>query len=120
MSEPRCPFCNAQGVKNIASKHLGPALLLYCGPCGAIHGVVPTPKQAPPVTVASEAPASTTPSARPRPKKFTDPVLPPEPYPHVFGELKKKDLSSSELGAMYAASSGGMLGTVFGDDDNEE
>lgn len=47
--EPRCPYCNASGVDKITAQRLGGALLLYCGQCGAIHGVVPAvPKPAPP------------------------------------------------------------------------
>lgn len=42
---PRCPFCNAQGISQIEAKDLGPALLLFCKSCGAIHGVIPAPKK---------------------------------------------------------------------------
>ena len=49
--EPRCPHCNAQGVKHITAKTLGNAVIIFCGKCGAIFGVVPgqtsTPKAQP-------------------------------------------------------------------------
>ena len=42
--EPRCPFCNTTGIESIKGQRLSnAALLIYCGGCGAIHGVVPLP-----------------------------------------------------------------------------
>ena len=39
--EPRCPYCNAQGVQHIAARPLSTAVVIYCSQCGAIFGVVP-------------------------------------------------------------------------------
>lgn len=65
MTVPRCPFCNAQGLDKLAAKTLGYFSLIYCGQCGAIHGVVPLPpkkpktkQQARPVATTEQAPAS--------------------------------------------------------------
>lgn len=78
MISPRCPYCNAQGVKHIAAKQLGHFSLIFCGQCGAIYGVVPAPasgKQAP-VEKPVAAPAAAPPEAVP------PPVLPPlKPVP---------------------------------------
>ena len=49
MVKPRCPHCNAQGLKNLAVQHAGSFAVVYCGQCGAIYGVTPvTQKQKPP------------------------------------------------------------------------
>jgi len=50
MPRPRCPYCNAQGLKNITAHNTGPYAVVCCAQCGAIHGVVPvipTPKKKP-------------------------------------------------------------------------
>jgi len=55
--EPRCPYCSAKGVKEIAVKRLAKlAWVVYCGKCGAIFGVVPIPKnkEVPPAEKDSE------------------------------------------------------------------
>lgn len=39
--QPRCPFCNAQGLEAIAAKSLGTFSLICCSKCGAIHGIAP-------------------------------------------------------------------------------
>lgn len=41
---PRCPFCNAHGLSCLANQPVGAYLIVYCGQCGAIHGIIPSPK----------------------------------------------------------------------------
>lgn len=55
---PRCPHCNAQGINHLAHRLLGGYVLVYCGQCGAIYGVVPAPpqKQQPPPPISQSAP----------------------------------------------------------------
>lgn len=61
---PRCPTCDAQGIKHLANHNLGQYILVYCGQCGAIYGVVPNlaalqtqPPSPPAVEVPAPAPA---------------------------------------------------------------
>ena len=54
---PRCPYCNATGLKHLAIQEVGPITLVYCGQCGAIHGVLPRPQaQSPEVAIRSPSP----------------------------------------------------------------
>jgi len=48
MTTPRCPYCNAQGLKSLAILQAGAFAVIYCDQCGAIHGIVPMPRQAAP------------------------------------------------------------------------
>lgn len=41
MATPRCPHCNATGIDKISAKRFAEYLLVFCGQCGAIYGVVP-------------------------------------------------------------------------------
>jgi hypothetical protein len=64
---PRCPYCNATGLKHLAIQEVGPITLVYCGQCGAIHGVLPRP------------PAQSSELAREaRPAKNDEPAPPPK------------------------------------------
>jgi len=53
---PRCPYCNATGLKHLAIQEVGPITLVYCGQCGAIHGVLPKQAQSPEVAIRSPSP----------------------------------------------------------------
>jgi hypothetical protein len=48
MTSPRCPYCNAQGLKSLAILQAGAFAVIHCDQCGAIHGIVPMPRQATP------------------------------------------------------------------------
>ncbi|MCB0209292.1 MAG: hypothetical protein KDJ52_08180 [Anaerolineae bacterium] len=48
---PKCPYCNARGIDSLAVEDMRMFLLVYCHKCGAIHGVVPAPTPAPPVSI---------------------------------------------------------------------
>ena len=57
MTTPRCPHCNATGLKYLAAHEVGLYTIVYCSQCGAIHGVVPRvqkPKAAPRGTTSSQ------------------------------------------------------------------
>ena len=76
MVEPRCPFCNATGVSAIAARRLGNALLLYCGRCGAIHGVAPISEGKGKAEAETQAKVAVEPEVKaemdPQPKKAAD------------------------------------------------
>ena len=38
---PRCPYCNAKDFKHLTRQVLGNFMVVYCGQCGAIYGVMP-------------------------------------------------------------------------------
>lgn len=38
---PKCPYCQTQGIKNIASQKAGPLRIIFCGNCGAIFTIIP-------------------------------------------------------------------------------
>lgn len=75
MTSPRCPYCNAQGIKHLAAHKAGYFTIVYCGRCGAIYGVVPNPPQPPPT--GQESPASAAPPTEvPRPSPLdTNPLI---------------------------------------------
>lgn len=85
-TQPRCPFCNAHGVDQIAAHKLGVAVVLYCSHCGAIHGVVPGSSSRPkPVSVsaATSTPTQTAPPPQPsatvtEPKTAKAKIRPPK------------------------------------------
>lgn len=39
---PRCPHCNARGLDYLVIEQVKQFNLVYCGVCGAIHGVLPS------------------------------------------------------------------------------
>lgn len=41
MTTPRCPFCNAQGLDLLKVEQTTSFQVVYCGQCGAIHGIWP-------------------------------------------------------------------------------
>lgn len=48
MTTPRCPYCNAQGLKHLEAKPVGAFTVVSCGQCGAIHGIIPKVDKEPP------------------------------------------------------------------------
>ncbi|MBN1220152.1 MAG: hypothetical protein JXM69_14590, partial [Anaerolineae bacterium] len=44
MATPRCPYCNAQGLKYLDFRSVGPVSVIFCAQCGAIHGIITLPK----------------------------------------------------------------------------
>jgi hypothetical protein len=38
---PRCAYCNARGLSHLIVEQAPQFNLVYCGKCGAIHGVLP-------------------------------------------------------------------------------
>ncbi|MCL4299675.1 MAG: hypothetical protein KJ077_28325 [Anaerolineae bacterium] len=38
---PRCAYCNARGLNHLIVEQTAQFMLVYCGKCGAIHGVLP-------------------------------------------------------------------------------
>jgi len=87
MTSPRCPYCNAQGVKNLAHQSVGLYGIVYCRACGAIHGVVPLPPVEKPK---GQAVKSESLPHRPAPPKTSLPVM---PEPVYLADLGDKDLS---------------------------
>ncbi len=43
MQKPRCPHCNALGLNQLAAQKAGAFMVIFCGQCGAIHGIIPQP-----------------------------------------------------------------------------
>lgn len=87
MVTPRCPYCNTQGLKHLALKNLGLYSVVYCGQCGAIYGVIPTPTKAEPNPIEIE---------NERPEKLPEPpeIPAPEPSPdNPFNEIGYADLT---------------------------
>lgn len=80
--KPRCPYCNVQGIKYLANRQVGNYLIVFCGDCGAIYGVVPVPIGQQPQTK-KEVPK---PDGRAAPKETV--------YP--FGIIGHADLSQKE------------------------
>ena len=69
MAAPRCPHCNA-GIGKLAHQPVGFYAVVYCGQCGAIHGVIPAPKPQPEPAKPEQTPAEPPPvSAAPAFKK---------------------------------------------------
>lgn len=84
MTMPRCPYCDAQGLKHLAAKKAGPCLIIYCSQCGAIHGIMPDTKpEAGQKSVGKQTPAAA-PAQNHRPK------------PAFLAELGYIDLSTKE------------------------
>jgi hypothetical protein len=118
MADPRCPYCNTQGIKHLAAKQIGHYTLVYCGQCGAIYGVVPLPPaQAPadrpdeaPKAVSSAAaapaearpkavsPSAAPPAAAPKPDLAPGPPAPKDPDTEklLLQEVGQADLSTKE------------------------
>lgn len=67
MTDPRCPFCNTAGVKNITARPIKSAVIIYCAQCGAIFGVVPKQSQVHPTEAPQADPLPHTPDDTPRP-----------------------------------------------------
>jgi hypothetical protein len=114
--QPRCPFCNRQGLSGIVAKKLSPDFgIVYCGQCGAIYGVVPLssplglgvglgPASSDAGVVAPIVSASV-PSSIPE-----TPVAPSVKQP-------ESDLSRDQIGA---ASQGSLYYAFFGGSETEE
>lgn len=93
MTTPRCPHCNTQGPKHLACQQVGHFLLIYCGQCGAIYGVVPanstpTPPQQqtqtpPPPEPLPDLPPAAEPETPPGPEPEPAPEPQPVPVPDV-------------------------------------
>jgi len=104
---PRCPTCDAQGIKHLANHNLGQYILVYCGQCGAIYGVVPNlaglqhQHPYPPVT---EVPA-------PAPFKLAPLPDPPPPAPNDAPEEKAQypDFTVADLNRIVSVYIGGRV-----------
>lgn len=59
---PRCPHCNAHGIKHLANHVVGAYMVVFCSKCGAIFGVIPVPQ---PKKQATAAPQKTEPETEP-------------------------------------------------------
>ena len=75
--QPRCPYCNAQGIEKIVAKNVSGFSLICCRKCGAIHGVAPTMKKPKTQTGQSSSYSERRRSQRPVPNGFA-PTQPPE------------------------------------------
>jgi hypothetical protein len=42
----RCPYCNVQGLNQLAAKPTGFLLVIFCKSCGAIQDIIAPPTQA--------------------------------------------------------------------------
>jgi hypothetical protein len=82
---PRCGFCNAQGITYLEAKTVGCYAIVFCGKCGAIHGVVPAQQQ--PAKLAPVGAQTETPNP--------EPVASPPPEPEPF-DLRKIDVEKPE------------------------
>lgn len=82
---PRCPYCNAQGLGAMAALNAGLYLLVYCGKCGAVHGIIPAPAQ----------PQAAAPEPAREPVTVTDPSqqAAPEPEPPPLPQGKEPQLT---------------------------
>ncbi len=87
MTTPRCPYCNAQGIKNLAHQAVELYGIVYCRACGAIHGVVPLPPAQKPETRVVQ------PEPLPHHSAPSDVVIPERQDPVYLVELGNKDLS---------------------------
>jgi hypothetical protein len=81
MTTPRCPYCNAQGIAHLQVKIVGVFVLVYCGQCGAIHGIIPAPQQVPEISPPERAavPAEVQPRPEPPPGPEPPPVTDSKP-----------------------------------------
>lgn len=70
MTRPRCPHCYAQGLKYLSIQKVSSFTLVYCGNCGAIHGIIPSSPQRP--SKPTSEPSRTFPSS-----PATAPTTPP-------------------------------------------
>lgn len=84
--QPRCPYCNAQGVKHLAIEEVGAITLVYCGQCGAIHGLLPKQK---PTAVSPEK--AMTPEPPPKPAR-ADPL-----HFDILAHLSQAELPPAHL-----------------------
>jgi hypothetical protein len=74
MTAPRCPHCNATGLKYLAAQEVGLYTIVYCSQCGAIHGVVPQVQKRKVASQATSSPQTSSP-----PKKQQSPSAKVEP-----------------------------------------
>lgn len=94
MAEPRCPYCNTQGLSNLAQYQAGQFAVIYCAQCGAIFGVIPLAvpalsRKKPPAPAEIFSPPPDQPISEPKtelelPKNSapeTEPAVDPAPVP---------------------------------------
>lgn len=110
---PRCPFCNAQGISQIEANPIGPALLIFCKKCGAIHGVVPKA-----TTVDRKPEAETIPTEAP-PAPPAKPEFKPKPLEEIENEQKDQLLTPNQAFSMLRGRQQGTMYKRFPIDDGE-
>lgn len=87
---PRCPYCNAQGLGNLALQRLELFGLVYCNKCGAIYGVIslPQPEKISPLPAAPKVePVPPIEATQPAPK------IQPKPPSGPLAEIGNADFS---------------------------
>lgn len=108
MTTPRCPYCNAQGLSFIKSQKSGPFRVIFCGQCGAIHGVLPAGRE--PVTklghteaVIKTPPPTPTEAPNHPPRETKTPLAePPIQAPEQPKAKPPNRITKDKVGAMVA------------------
>lgn len=103
MSDPRCPFCNTSGFDKVKSDKTSDFIIIYCGGCGAIHGVLPlnNPTRSEQITISESKPPLI--QTKIEPLKDTSP-------PIVKANEPKK-ISKDKIGAIIAR--GGYMALAY-------
>ena len=83
--KPRCPYCNAQGLKHLSINHAGFFAIVFCGQCGAIHGIIPLTVKQQPQNAPQQEPEGLSP-----PEETQEEVI---KQTDLIAELGKVDLS---------------------------
>lgn len=103
MTNIRCPFCNAQGLDHLQVECVKSFQVVYCGQCGAIHGVLPLAAiQRQEETALTEAP-------KPAQEQPTPAIVEPQKSPDIQPAVEpprhpvKKPLTKDQIGLMASA-----------------
>lgn len=109
MSQPRCPFCNIYGLDNLKVENKSTFTVIYCGGCGAIHGVLPMvistpPRPLPEISKEPDIVVLPEQTKEPPPITKTEIIHTPNPTPN-------KEISKNKIGAMVAR--GGYMALAY-------
>lgn len=117
--QPRCPYCNAQGLTHLAKYQAGNFVVVYCGQCGAIYGVVPSvaKEKFPSPSAKEEVPPpveETAAPSEPPPSPLSSIEKPPDFIQQIGqADLKHKVPYSPERLAAVAMSAGLNRGSMY-------
>lgn len=112
MTGIRCPFCNAQGLDHLQVEGVKSFQVVYCGQCGAIHGVLPLPIEGQ-KRLSRQAETTLAEPLKQAPEQPTPAIVEPQKSPAVTDQSQqavepphhpaKKPLTKERIGLMASA-----------------